>query len=154
MLLKRQEKNGKIKSIYKSSNVCASTYETATKDLTIIFNNGSQYKYAGVTNADYMRFEIAESQGVVFNSHIKKYSFEKLEAVDSKLILEEITLIQDAEDKAKLDALSGILILRTKNLTNVYDASQVISTSGLKELKDAIEQYEKHTATKLDTVNG
>jgi hypothetical protein len=154
MLLKKHEKNGKIKVMYKSSNICASTYETASKKLTIIFCNGGQYLYTDVSAADYMRFELADSQGQVLNSHIKKYAFEKLDAVDTKVILEEINVIQDAEDKAKLDALTGMLILRTKNLTNIYDSTQGISLNHLKELKTAIENYETHVATKLDKVNG
>ena len=75
MLLKTQEQDNKKKSIYASSNICASIYDKSTSALTILFNNGGQYVYEGVTNTDYTRFEMADSQGAVFNSHIKKYPF-------------------------------------------------------------------------------
>ena len=90
MILKKQEKNGKIKAMYSSSNICASIYDTTTNELTLIFNNGGQYKYTGVSNTDYMRFEIADSQGSVMNTHIKKYPFTKLDKVDTTEILKEV----------------------------------------------------------------
>jgi hypothetical protein len=83
MLLKKQEKDNVTKAIFSSSNICASTYDRTTKNLTIIFNKGAQYKYPNVSETDYTRFELADSQGVVFNSHIKKYDFEKLDNVDT-----------------------------------------------------------------------
>jgi hypothetical protein len=75
MLLKKQENDNVTKAIYASSNVCASTYDRTTKNLTIIFNNGGQYRYTNVSETDYTRFELADSQGVIINSHIKKYAF-------------------------------------------------------------------------------
>jgi hypothetical protein len=80
MLLKRVEKENIVKSIYDSSNILASKYDKTTKDLTITFKRGAQYKYIGVSSSDYMRFETAESQGAILNSHIKgKFVTEKLE---------------------------------------------------------------------------
>jgi hypothetical protein len=81
MILKKQTKDNLVKAIYASSNICASTYDTQTKDLVIIFNNGGQYKYPNVSETDYTRFEIADSQGAIFNSHIKKYDFQKFKQV-------------------------------------------------------------------------
>ena len=101
MILKREEKENKINAIYDSSNVIASTYDTISNDLIITFKSGSQYKYTSVSKSDYMRFEIAESQGSVFNSHIKKYSTTKLDSVDpSKIINESIKL--HSEEKLAL----------------------------------------------------
>ena len=37
MILKRQEKNGKIKAMYSSATICASVFDTTTKDLIVIF---------------------------------------------------------------------------------------------------------------------
>lgn len=90
MILKKQEKNEKVKAIYSSSNICASTYDKDTKSLVIIFNNGGQYLYEGVSLTDYTRFESADSQGIVMNSHIKKHPFTKLDKVDTTAILTEI----------------------------------------------------------------
>ena len=42
MILKRLEKNGVIKAMYSSATICASTYDTTTKDLTVIFNTGGK----------------------------------------------------------------------------------------------------------------
>ncbi len=72
MILKKQEKNGKIKGMYSSATVCASIYDINTNELTIIFNNGGQYLYPNVTNEEYYKFEKAESTGSVFNTVIKK----------------------------------------------------------------------------------
>ena len=71
MILKKQEKNGVVKALYDSSNIVASIYNPATSDLDLIFKAGTKYRYNGVSKSDYMRFEIAESQGTVFNTHIK-----------------------------------------------------------------------------------
>jgi len=35
MILKRKEKDGIVKAIYSSSNICASVYNTVTNELTI-----------------------------------------------------------------------------------------------------------------------
>jgi len=100
MILKRQEKDNKIKAIYESSNILASTYDKTDTSLTLIFKKGGQYKYSNVSASDYTRFEIAESQGVVFNTHIKKYSFDKLADVDPSEIVNEISALSEAENKA------------------------------------------------------
>ncbi len=95
MILKKQEMDTVTKAIYDSSNICASTYDRANRNLTIIFNNGGQYKYANVSETDYTRFELADSQGAIFNSHIKKYAFEKLGKVDASSLLTEITSLKN-----------------------------------------------------------
>ena len=105
MLLKKQEKNGLIKCMYSSSTVCASILNTSTKDLTIIFNNGGQYKYPNVEMTDYTRFETSDSNGSTFNTYIKKKytNFEKLDKLPDAVIssiLKEIEDLKGAEDKA------------------------------------------------------
>ena len=74
MILKRIEKDNQIKALYDSTNVLGSVYNTESSDLDLIFKSGQKYRYKGVSKADYMRLEIAESQGQVFNTHIKKYA--------------------------------------------------------------------------------
>ena len=104
MILKRLEKDGKVKAMFKSATVAASTYNTATGDLTVIFNNGGTYSYPAVAKTDYMRFELAESTGSEFNTHIKKKytNFTKLESMPSNkltLLLSEIKELSDNEVK-------------------------------------------------------
>ncbi len=70
MLVKREEKNGEILNLYSSSNIVASAYNKYNNDLTVTFKNGGRYTYRNVANNDYNRFELAESQGKVFESHI------------------------------------------------------------------------------------
>ena len=88
--------------MYDSSNILASIYDNTTNDLSLIFKGGRKYKYANVSKSDYMRFEIAESQGDVFNTHIKKYSFERLEDVDPTRIITEAEDLKTLEDNALL----------------------------------------------------
>jgi hypothetical protein len=154
MLLKTQEQDNKTKSIYASSNICASVYDKSNNSLTIIFNNGGQYLYEGVTNTDYTRFEMADSQGVVFNSHIKKYPFHKLDKVDVKDILVEVSKIQGAEDKAKIDYTIKVMVDQMKAVITHYDSTADVESGLLNKVKDAITAYDKAIEPKLDKVNG
>ena len=38
---------------------------------------------------DYVRFEVSESQGSVFNKTMRKYEFDKLEKIDTTELLEQ-----------------------------------------------------------------
>lgn len=154
MLLKTQEQDNKTKSIYASSNICASIYDKSTDALTIFFNNGGQYLYEGVTKSDYLRFEMADSQGAVFSSHIKKYPFQKLNKVDVKDILVEVTQIQGAEDKAKIDYAVKIMVDQMKAVITNYDSTNDVETVLLNKAKDAIAAYDKAVEPKMDKVNG
>jgi hypothetical protein len=102
MILKKTEENNLIKALYASSNICASTYNTENSELIITFNNGGQYAYSNVSKTDYTRFEMAESQGLVFGSHIKKYSFTKLDKINTNKLLSEV-----AELKNKIKENNG-----------------------------------------------
>ena len=143
MILKRQEKDNVIKAIYKSSNILASTYNKETSDLTLIFNKGTQYKYAGVKSSDYARLELAESQGSVFNTHIKPYSFEKLADVDAAIlpqILNEVETLFTEEQKNILLAKSNSL--RTYMLSIcAAGADTPMSVKQLEELQTKITTY-------------
>ncbi len=107
MILKRIEKDGLIKALYDSSNVLGTIYNPETYDLDIIFKSGQKYRYKNVSKSDYMRLEIAESQGQIFNTHIKKYGFEKLESVDPNKILDETDELKEKE--------AAILYITKKN---------------------------------------
>lgn len=154
MILKKQEKDNKVKAIYSSSNICASTYDKTKKTLTIIFNHGGQYQYDNVSGSDYMRFEIADSQGKVLNSHIKSHTTTKLDAVDTKTILAEVTNIKAADDKVIIDHAVKGLIGRMKAVTIYYDKTESLESGLLAKAKEAIANYEAVIAPKLDTVNG
>lgn len=136
MLLKRKEKENVVKVLYESSNVLASIYDNTTNELTLIFNSGTKYKYPNVSKTDYMRFELADSQGVVFNTHIKKYAFEKLESVDPKVIIAEINSLKSEEP---IDVEAEI----TKTLAEI-DAK----FKELTELNQKLTEYFKQLKTK------
>jgi hypothetical protein len=116
MIVKRLEKNGKVKAMYSSSTVAASTYDTTTGDLTVIFNNGGVYTYPAVAKTDYTRFELAESNGSEFNTHIKKKypSFTKEEPMAgdkmTALLAEIKQLADDTDPKVDEKVLIGCMM--------------------------------------------
>ena len=140
MLLKRQEKDNIIKAMYDSTNILASIYNRDTNDLTLIFNKGTQYKYPKVSMTDYTRFELAESQGKVFNTHIKQYAFEKLEGtIDPALLITEIQSIKVDEAKALLEGKQLGVVKLMKGL--LIDETKSFTEEQLKPLQDAITNY-------------
>jgi hypothetical protein len=144
MILKRQEKNGKVKAMYSSSNICASVYDTATGDLTLIFNNGGQYQYAGVSKTDYTRFETADSQGVVMNTHIKKYPFTKLDKVDTTEILKEVEdLSVSAEPEVTPEMATKQMLGDMTSIIDNYIKNGTITATSLGLLKVSMGQYEE-----------
>jgi hypothetical protein len=86
MILKRVEKDQEVNMLIKSSTILATKYDKGTKELTVTFNKGGQYRYNGVKETDYIRFELAESQGKAFNKYIKPYTFDKLDEADTTKI--------------------------------------------------------------------
>jgi hypothetical protein len=147
MLLKKQEKDNVTKAIYASSNICASTYDRTTKNLTIIFNNGGQYKYPNVSETDYTRFEIADSQGVIFNSHIKKYDFEKLDKIDASSILTEVTELKEVENKIKIEGVTKFMMTAINAVIVYHEATQTVDPALYTKMKSAMDEYEKITAS-------
>lgn len=137
MLLKRVEKESLVKAIYDSSNILASKYDKKTKDLTITFKRGAQYKYIGVSAADYMRFETAESQGAVLNSHIKTYQFEKGETIDSNIIVEEIDKLKNEEVIKRQESI----ISDMEQIVSNFDQNQTFSEAQLMALAKRITNY-------------
>ena len=121
MILKKQEKDNVIKAMYSSSTILASIYDKEKQDLTVIFNKGGQYKYIGVPSTDYTRFEIADSQGIILNSHIKKYTFEKLADVNPDAIVKEIDALKVAERNVLLKAKQDAIVTSMKELIVIND---------------------------------
>jgi hypothetical protein len=146
MILKKQEKNGKVKAMYSSSNICASVYDTETGDLTLIFNNGGQYQYGGVSKTDYMRFEVADSQGSVMNTHIKKYPFTKLDKVDTSEILKEVQdLSATAEPEVTPEMATKQMLGDMTSIIDNYIKNGSITATSLGLLKVSMYQYEEVT---------
>ena len=142
MILKRKEKENKVKAIYDSSNILASTYDLNNGDLTLIFKSGSQYKYPNVSKSDYMRFEIAESQGKVFNTHIKKYTFEKMDNFDVGEISVEIETLANKEKEALLEAKKMDIMTKISHLQNISENdNNNIFVENLVKLKEYIENF-------------
>ncbi len=54
-----------------SSNIAAVGYDEDTKMLTVQFNNGRTYRYAGVPNGEYQNLLNATSVGNYFATNIK-----------------------------------------------------------------------------------
>lgn len=142
MILKKQEKENKTKAIYSSSNICASTYEKDTQNLTIIFNNGGQYVYENVSPTDYTRFELADSQGAVFNTHIKKHSFKKLDKIDPSEILTEVNNYKDSEDKIILNHATKTMVDAMRAFITYYDTTNNVEADQFTKLKDSMGSYE------------
>lgn len=127
MILKRVETDEKIKAIYESSNILASTYEPNKKDLTIIFKRGASYTYKNVDKTDYFRFETADSQGEVLNKHIKKYDAIKNDVVDVKKIEDEILNLREEE----INKYKGEVVDYLKNIVETWDMSGKLKSDDL-----------------------
>jgi|TARA_R110000796_G_scaffold742_3_gene2771 hypothetical protein len=112
MLIRKQVTGEAVVSHYNSSNLLVSEYNQLSRDLIITFKNGGVYKYDNVSASDYMRFEMADSQGKVLNSSIKPtHDFTRLEDVNSDELNEKINSIKldnlkELQDEIKADAFS------------------------------------------------
>ncbi len=149
MIVKRLEKDGKIKAMYASATVAASTYDTITGDLTVIFNGGGVYTYPAVAKTDYTRFELAESTGSEFNTYIKKKypNFMKQEPMSSDkmstLLTEIKQLVEDNTPKitdkdviqSMFKVISSYIETGSINPSNFADLSKIMGsyTSQTKE---------------------
>jgi hypothetical protein len=140
MILKRIEKNNEIKAIYDSSNIIASIFNTETNELQLIFKSGIKYKYPNVSKSDYMRLETADSQGVIFNTHIKKYIFEKLGNVDISKILDEGKSIREQEFEVELNAKKERMFKTMKGIVLLIDGERPFDDV-LDKLKTEIDEY-------------
>jgi hypothetical protein len=148
MILKRLEKDNKIKAMYASSTICATIFDTTTKELTVIFNNGGQYKYPNVALTDYTRIENSESTGSDFNTHIKKKytEFEKLDKLsDTALaaILKDVEEMKAADDKIQLAAKTKLMLDSMTRLVAAYIATDKVNPVVFKDVQASIEAYNK-----------
>jgi hypothetical protein len=152
MILKRKEQEGVVKAIYSSSNICASTYNNVTNDLTLIFTYGGQYLYKGVSKTDYTRFEIADSQGSILNTHIKKYSSEKLGGIDVTEMIKEIKELELVGDTSTPESRTKELLEAMNTIIGNYFKNGNVTKASLKGLKDNIINLEKISANNVTIV--
>lgn len=125
-LIKRIEKDDEVLVTYDSSNILSSKFDKKTNDLTITFKKGKQYLYENVSNTDYMRFEIAESQGKVFNSHIKQYKTKQLEDANNATDVEkEIAEIKQKELLEKIESKKQQLIHHMETITLIAKSAKL-----------------------------
>lgn len=143
MILKQEKNNEVTDALYASSTICASSYDRTTKDLTITFKNGGQYRYKDVSITDYTRFEIADSQGVVLNTHIKKHTFEKLGTVDMTKILLEIESLDEKPIVLTLEETQKELLVDISGILSYFIRNEKITDGSLTSLKASIAAYEK-----------
>lgn len=92
---KKEREDGVIECLIDSSNILKSEYKESDKSLVITFKSGLRYQYFDVLHRDYVRFEISESQGSVFNKTMKNYEYEKLDKIDAETLKEEIKNLKD-----------------------------------------------------------
>jgi len=90
-VVKRTEReDGVIECLIDSTNILMSEYDESKKTFKVTFKAGTQYLYKDVLKRDYLRFEVSESQGSVFNKTMHKYEYEKLGSIDVSPIKELI----------------------------------------------------------------
>jgi hypothetical protein len=78
-VIKRVKKeDGTIECLIDSSNILHSEYDKTKKTLKLTFKAGTRYLYKDILDRDYIRFEVSESQGSVFNKTMSKYECTKL----------------------------------------------------------------------------
>lgn len=94
VIQKTEKDDGVIECLIDSTNIVKSEYNEKEKTLVLTFKAGTQYKYFEVLNRDYVRFEISESQGSVFNKTMRNYKYEKMESIDVEPIKEVINEIK------------------------------------------------------------
>lgn len=90
VLYTHKDEEGKISSLYDSSNILASKYDPNNQKLVIIFHNGGQYLYDKVKKSVFDEFQEAKSQGKAIHTIIKQHHTTKLETVDTLGIKNDI----------------------------------------------------------------
>jgi len=91
---RKEREDGIVECLIDSSNILKSEYNQTNNTLILTFKAGTRYKYKDVLNRDYIRFEMTESQGSVFNKTMRKYEYDKLDSTDATLIKEQIEEIK------------------------------------------------------------
>ena len=96
MVLNSQtDHEGKISTLYDSTNVIASKYDPASKKLVVIFGNGRHYLYEQVTPKTFEVFQQSPSKGSAIHSIIKTHHTVSLGNIDITHIKEDINRIKN-----------------------------------------------------------
>lgn len=117
MILSKKNDSGNEVCLYKSSNILKSTYDKSTNNLTVFFKGGGVYTYQGVSESDYVRFTIADSQGKVLNEHIKKYPFVKGDKINDSELTDEVSKLSEA----MLNEMGGEVVNDVLDMINSTD---------------------------------
>jgi len=152
MITKKAIIDGDVVCSYDSSNILASKYSKGNKTLVITFKRGAQYQYSDVSEKEYEAFEMAESQGVVFNKTIKQKTFTNLGNADIKLILEDITK-HSVPIKKELNKSEKTLILTMESFLLYHKTKTELSLPELEDLKHFVDKVivEKKNGGTVDT---
>lgn len=89
-----KDQEGKISSLYDSTNVLASKYDPSSRKFVVIFNNGGQYLYEDVTKTTFDNFQSAKSQGNAIHSLIKRHHVKKIGIVNTDQIITDINSLK------------------------------------------------------------
>jgi len=134
MITKKAIIDGDVVCSYDSSNILTSKYSKGDKTLVITFKRGAQYQYSNVSEDEYNAFELAESQGVMFNKSIKQKTFTNLGNVDVKVILENIAK-HSVPIKKEFNKSEKTLILTMESFLLYHKTKTEISLAELEDMK-------------------
>lgn len=95
LLQSAEDQEGKISSLYDSTNVLASKYDPSSRKFVIIFGNGGQYLYEDVTKHTFDEFQKAKSQGSAVHSIMKRHHAKKVGILDVETIKEDIEKLKN-----------------------------------------------------------
>jgi len=138
MILKRTVNEGVVKGLYDSTNILASEYDQTTNNLIVIFKNGGKYRYSDVGIKDFTRFELADSQGKVLNSHIKNsYGYEALGKIDTKEIIESVAILE----KESLQSFAEVVRVAALDIVAEIDSNLELSDKRIDAFESAIKVY-------------
>jgi hypothetical protein len=83
MIISERISGTQISVLIESSNLKQAIYDTATKNLTVVFKSDRKYQYSEVPWEVFTKFRLSESQGKYFNSDInKKYTYKEIKVED------------------------------------------------------------------------
>jgi hypothetical protein len=100
--------------------------------------------YEGVSKTDYTRFETAESQGSVLNTHIKKYPTTKLDPIDTTEILKEVESLKGtAEVEVNPDVATKEMLESMSNIISNYLKNGNVTAASMNDLKSKVATFEK-----------
>ena len=104
---------------YNSSNIKYSECidkDGELKTLNIVFSNGTQYQYVGLTVQDYLLFRDSDSQGKALNKYIKAKGYEFKKLYDANL--------DDINNEYLFRTSNGIELEHCDDTIRLYDTNK------------------------------